>query len=323
MRLLVTGGNGFIGSHFVRNYLKKNPTDEIVNLDVLSYAGRKENLLDVEKDPALAPRYHFMHGDIRRRETVEKAMQGCEAVVHFAAESHVDNSLNDASIFIDTNVTGTYRLLEAARKHTIKRFLHVSTDEVYGHILEGSFSEKDLLHPRNPYSASKAGAEMMVQAFHETYGLPAVITRSSNNFGPNQFPEKVIPLFITNLLRGKKVPLYGEGKNIRDWIFVEDNCAGIELVLQKGKVGEVYNIAGEQELTNLELTHAILKEMGHGEEMIQRVEDRKGHDLRYSLDASKAKALGYSPSQSFSARLHQTIAWYRNNEWWWKPLVKN
>ncbi len=319
MRLLVTGGNGFIGSHFVRNYLKKNPADEVVNLDVLSYAGRKENLLDVETNP----RYHFVQGDIRHRDTVENAMQGCDAVVHFAAESHVDNSLNDASIFIDTNVTGTYRLLEAARKQNIQRFLHVSTDEVYGHILEGSFTEKDLLHPRNPYSASKAGAEMMVEAFHETYGLPALITRSSNNFGPNQFPEKVIPLFITNLLRGKKVPLYGEGKNIRDWIFVEDNCAGIELVLQKGKVGEVYNVAGEQELTNLELTHTILKEMGHGEEMIQRVEDRKGHDLRYSLDASKVKALGYSPTQSFSARLQQTIAWYRNNDWWWKPLVKN
>ncbi len=319
MRLLVTGGNGFIGSHFVRQHLKRFPNDEVVNLDVLSYAGRKENLLDIEKDP----RYHFVQGDIRDRVTVEKAMQGCEAVVHFAAESHVDNSLNDASAFIETNITGTYRLLDAARHHDIKRFLHISTDEVYGHILEGSFTEKDLLHPRNPYSASKAGAEMMVHAFKETYGLPTIITRSSNNFGPNQFPEKVIPLFITNLLRGKKVPLYGEGKNIRDWIFVEDNCNGIEIALRSGKVGEVYNIAGEQELTNLELTHAILHQLGKGEEMIQRVEDRKGHDLRYSLDASKIKELGYSPTLPFTTRLQQTVKWYRENEWWWKPLVKN
>lgn len=319
MRLLVTGGSGFIGSHFVRTYLNNHPTHEVVNLDALTYAGRKENLLDVEKNP----RYSFVHGDICNPAVVQEAMHGCDAVVHFAAESHVDRSLEDASVFLRTNVLGTHTLLEAARKLNVPKFLNVSTDEVYGHILEGSFTEQSVLNPRNPYAASKVGGERLAYSYAETYGMHVTITRSSNNFGPYQFPEKMLPLFATNLLRGKKVPVYGDGMNVRDWLYVEDNCRGIDLVLEKGKKGDVYNIAGEHELPNIEMTRLVLREMGKGDEMIQFVEDRKGHDKRYSIDAHKIKELGFKHSKPFETRLKETLAWYAQNEWWWKPLVKS
>lgn len=319
MRILVTGGSGFIGSHFIRTRLNGHSEDSIVNLDKLTYAGRKENLADVEKNP----NYSFVHGDICDPAIVKRAMANCDAVVHFAAESHVDRSLEDASIFLRTNVMGTYTLLEEARKSNVKKFVNISTDEVYGHILDGSFRETDMLNPRNPYSASKAGADRLAYAYSQTYGMDVSITRSSNNFGSHQFPEKMLPLFVTNLIRGKKVPVYGDGMNVRDWLFVEDNCAGIELVLEKGASGEVYNIAGENEMPNLVIVRRILAEMGGGEEMIQYVEDRKGHDKRYSINAAKIKGLGYHPSKPFAERLHETIEWYKQNEAWWKPLVKN
>lgn len=318
MRILVTGGCGFIGSHFVRDHLAKNPEDEIVNVDLLTYAGRKENLADVEGNP----RYHFVHADIADRAKMEDAMKGCDAVVHFAAESHVDRAIEDASVFLRTNVLGTHSLLEAARKNDVKKFVNISTDEVYGHILDGSFTELNPLNPRNPYAASKVGAERLAYSYSQTYGMNVSITRASNNFGPNQFPEKMLPLFVTNLMRGKKIPVYGDGMNVRDWLYVGDHCAGVELVLHKGVSGEVYNIAGEHELPNMEMIKLILKHTGKGEEMIQFVEDRKGHDKRYSVDATKIKALGYAPSAPFEARLKQTIEWYQQNPSWWKPLVK-
>lgn len=319
MKLLVTGGAGFIGSHYIKNHLQNNPKDQIVNLDKLTYAGRLENLQEVEKNP----NYSFIKGDICDHATVEKAIKGCDAVVHFAAESHVDRSIENAAPFLQTDVVGTYFLLEAARKHDIKKFIQISTDEVYGQILSGSFTEESLLMPRNPYSAAKAGADRLAYSFFSTYGLPVSITRSSNNYGTHQFPEKVVPLFVTNLIRGKKVPLYGEGKQIRDWLFVRDNCQAIELVLKKGKNGEVYNIGGDHEIPNVELTAQILELMNQPDEMIQRVPDRLGHDFRYSLDFSKiTRELGWKPTTPFEQGLAQTVQWYRDNEWWWKPLVK-
>ncbi|MBM3281751.1 MAG: dTDP-glucose 4,6-dehydratase [Candidatus Diapherotrites archaeon] len=318
MKVLVTGGSGFIGSHFVRTYLKDHPTHEVVNVDLLTYAGRKENLLDVEKNP----RYSFVHADICDTKKMDEVMKDCDAVVHFAAESHVDRAIQDAAIFLRTNVLGTHSLLEAARKNNIQKFLCISTDEVYGHILDGSFVESDTLNPRNPYAASKVGSERLAYSYSQTYGMHVVITRSSNNFGPYQFPEKMLPLFATNLIRGKKVPVYGDGMNIRDWLYVEDNCRGVDLVLQKGTSGEVYNIAGENEMPNLKIIKMILHEMGKGEDMIQYVEDRKGHDKRYSVNAQKIKALGFTHTKPFDERLRETLTWYRQNEWWWKPLVK-
>jgi dTDP-glucose 4,6-dehydratase len=318
-KILVTGGSGFIGSHFVRTYLNDHPSDEVVNVDLLTYAGRKENTLNEEKNP----RYSFVHADICDAKKMEEVMKGCDAVVHFAAESHVDRAIENATVFLRTNVLGTHSLLEAARKNDVKKFLCISTDEVYGHILEGSFTENDTLNPRNPYAASKVGSERLAYSYSQTYGMHVLITRSSNNFGPYQFPEKMLPLFATNLIRGKKIPVYGDGMNVRDWLYVEDNCRGVDLVLQKGKSGEVYNIAGEQEMPNLHIIKMILKEMRKGEEMIQFVEDRKGHDKRYSIDASKIKELGFKHSKPFEQRLRETINWYLQNEWWWKPLVKN
>lgn len=320
MKLLVTGGCGFIGSNFVRYYLQKHPEHEIVNLDKLSYAGRKESLKDVEGNN----NYSFVKGDIADRETVKKVITGCDAVVNFAAESHVDRSIQDATQFIKTDVLGAFVLLEEARKEDVNKVCQISTDEVYGHILEGSFKETDVLMPRNPYSASKAGADRLAYSFFATYGMHVIVTRSSNNFGPYQFPEKVIPLFVTNLLQGKNVPLYGDGKNVRDWLFVLDNCEAIDACLQKGKAGEVYNIGGGNEIENIELTRAILRELGKGEEMIDWVKDRLGHDRRYSLDCTKIKKeLGWQPRHDFKKALKETIQWYKNNEWWWKPLLKD
>jgi dTDP-glucose 4,6-dehydratase len=319
MKILVTGGAGFIGSNFVRMALTdKFPdfkVDEIVVLDLLTYAGDEENLAPIATDK----RYKFVQGDIRDLELAKKLMSESDYVVHFAAESHVDRSIEGGSEFVSTNVIGTQVLLDAARNSNIKRFLHVSTDEVYGSISEGSWPEDHPLLPNSPYSASKAGSDLLVRAYNRTHKLDTVITRCSNNYGQYQFPEKVMPLFITNIIEGKKVPLYGNGLNVRDWLHVDDHCRGIALALTKGKSGEVYNIGGGTELTNVELTHKILEAMGVGKEFIQPVEDRKGHDLRYSVDITKINTqLGYSPQVNFEEGLVQTINWYKNNEAWWK-----
>jgi dTDP-glucose 4,6-dehydratase len=319
MKILITGGAGFIGSNFVRMALTdKFPdfkVDELVVLDLLTYAGDEENLAPIATDK----RYEFVKGDIRDLELAKKLMSESDYVVHFAAESHVDRSIEGGSEFVSTNVMGTQVLLDAARNSNIKRFLHVSTDEVYGSISEGSWPEDHPLLPNSPYSASKAGSDLLVRAYNRTHKLDTVITRCSNNYGQYQFPEKVMPLFITNIIEGKKVPLYGNGLNVRDWLHVDDHCRGIALALTKGKSGEVYNIGGGTELTNVELTHKILEAMGVGKEFIQPVEDRKGHDLRYSVDITKINTqLGYSPQVNFEEGLAQTINWYKNNEAWWK-----
>jgi dTDP-glucose 4,6-dehydratase len=289
--------------------------EQLTVLDLLTYAGDEENLKPVASDK----RYKFVKGDIRDLELAKKLMQDADQVVHFAAESHVDRSIEGGSEFVSTNVMGTQVLLEAARSTNIRRFVHVSTDEVYGSISEGSWPENHPLLPNSPYSASKAGSDLLVRAYNRTHRLDTVITRCSNNYGQYQFPEKVMPLFITNIIEGKKVPLYGNGLNVRDWLHVDDHCRGIALALTKGRAGEVYNIGGGTELTNVELTHKILEAMGVGKEFIQPVEDRKGHDLRYSVDISKInKELGYSPQVNFEEGLIQTINWYKNNQAWWK-----
>jgi dTDP-glucose 4,6-dehydratase len=319
MKLLVTGGAGFIGSNFVRMALSDKFPDfnveQITVLDLLTYAGDEENLKPIASDK----RYKFIKGDIRDLELAKKLMLDADQVVHFAAESHVDRSIEGGSEFVSTNVMGTQVLLDAAKSTNIKRFVHVSTDEVYGSISEGSWPEDHPLLPNSPYSASKAGSDLLVRAYNRTHKLDTVITRCSNNYGQYQFPEKVMPLFITNIIEGKKVPLYGNGLNVRDWLHVDDHCRGIALALTKGRSGEVYNIGGGTELTNVELTHKILKAMGVGKEFIQPVEDRKGHDLRYSVDISKInKELGYSPQVNFEDGLQQTIDWYKDNQSWWK-----
>jgi len=324
MKILVTGGAGFIGSNFVRMALTdKFPdfkVDKLIVLDLLTYAGDKDNLKLIENDS----RYQFVQGDIRDLNLAQKLMNEVEFVVHFAAESHVDRSIEGGSEFVSTNVMGTQVLLDAARSSKIKRFLHVSTDEVYGSISQGSWPEDHPLLPNSPYSASKAGSDLLVRAYNRTHKLDTIITRCSNNYGHYQFPEKVIPLFITNILEGKKVPLYGDGLNIRDWLHVDDHCRGIALALTKGKSGEVYNIGGGTELTNLELTYKILQTMNVGEEFIQLVEDRKGHDLRYSVDITKiSNELGYIPQVNFDQGLLETINWYKNNESWWKKHKNN
>jgi dTDP-glucose 4,6-dehydratase len=323
MKLLVTGGAGFIGSNFVRMALTDKFPDfkveQLTVLDLLTYAGDEENLKPVASDK----RYKFVKGDIRDLELAKKLMQDADQVVHFAAESHVDRSIEGGSEFVSTNVMGTQVLLDAAKSTNIKRFVHVSTDEVYGSISEGSWPEDHPLLPNSPYSASKAGSDLLVRAYNRTHKLDTVITRCSNNYGQYQFPEKVMPLFITNIIEGKKVPLYGNGLNVRDWLHVNDHCRGIALALTKGRSGEVYNIGGGTELTNVELTHKILKAMGVGKEFVQPVEDRKGHDLRYSVDISKInKELGYSPQVNFEDGLQQTIDWYKNNQPWWKKHKK-
>jgi len=320
MNLLVTGGAGFIGCNFIRMMLKKHPGWKILNLDKLTYAGRLENTKDFAKNR----NYKFVKGDIRDKGLVESLMEDLQldVVVHFAAESHVDRSISDPAIFLESNVRGTCTLLDAALENEVEKFVHISTDEVYGSIKSGSFKETDRLEPNSPYSASKAAAEMFARAYHATNGLPVVITRSSNNYGPHQFPEKLIPLFITNLLRGKKVPVYGTGLNVRDWLYVDDNCEGIETVLLKGKPGEAYNIGGGEERTNLELTKMLLKHLKKSEDHIQFVEDRKGHDFRYSLDCKKIrKELGWKPKVNLEKGLKLTVDWYLKNERWWKPLI--
>ncbi|MBC7231308.1 MAG: dTDP-glucose 4,6-dehydratase [Actinobacteria bacterium] len=316
MRLLVTGGCGFIGSNFIRLVLREHPEDEVINLDKLTYAGNPMNLKEVEGDS----RYSFLKGDICEPSDVGAAFsREPDAVVNFAAETHVDRSIISPEDFVRTDVLGTFRLLEKARESGV-RMLQVSTDEVYGSIEEGSFREDSPLQPNSPYAASKAGADLLVRSYVRTYGLDAVIVRSSNNYGPFQYPEKVIPLFVTNILEGRKVPLYGEGRNVRDWLFVEDNCRAIDLVLRKGEAGGIYNIGAGQERTNLELTLAILEIMGAGEECIEYVADRPGHDLRYSVDSSRVRALGWSPRRDLIEGLRETVQWYRDHRDWWEPI---
>jgi dTDP-glucose 4,6-dehydratase len=316
MKILVTGGSGFIGSNFVRHVLQTHSGDSVINLDKLTYAGNPDNLRDVENDP----RYRFVRGDIGDGVLVRELMGEVDAVVHMAAETHVDRSNLGAEDFLRTNVTGTYTLLEAARQSRLGRFLAVSTDEVYGSIGAGAAVETDPLNPSNPYSASKAAADLMARAYWQTHRLPVVITRSSNNFGPYQYPEKVIPLFVTNALEDRPLPLYGDGRNVRDWLYVLDNCAAIDLVLRKGADGEIYNIGAGQEVENIALTRAILRQVGKPETLIAPVTDRPGHDRRYALDSAKVRALGWAPASSFPAALEATVEWYKRHESWWKPI---
>ncbi len=315
---LITGGSGFIGSNFIRYMLENYQDCSITNLDKLTYAGNPDNLRDIEKDS----RYSFIKGDICDPEIVDKVMKNIGTVVHFAAESHVDRSIKSSTEFVHTNVMGTNVLLESAIKNDIGRFIHISTDEVYGSIKKGSFRETDALNPSSSYSATKAGSDLLVRSYFTTHGLPVVITRCTNNFGPYQYPEKLIPFFITNLLEDKKVPVYGTGMNIRDWIYVLDHCRAIDFIIQSGKLGEIYNIGSENERTNLEITEKILEMLGKDKSMIDFVKDRKGHDFRYSLDFSRIKKLGWKPAYDFETALSETINWYRQNRWWWERLKR-
>jgi len=319
MRLLITGGSGFIGSNFVRFMLNKYPDYEIINLDKLTYAGNLNNLKDIVKNK----NYKFIKGDICNKQIIEKIIKNIDVVINFAAETHVDRSIIDAGSFVLTDMFGTYRLLEAVKKFNIHKFIQISTDEVYGSIIEGSFTEESYLNPSNPYAASKSGADLLVRSFFTTYGIPTIITRSTNNFGPFQHPEKMIPKFIINAILGKSLPLYGNGLNVRDWIYVLDNCEAISLILHKGKKGEIYNVRGDNEITNLELTKMILKILNKPESLIEFVRDRPGHDRRYSLNCKKIKKLGWSSKYKFSEALRETVNWYNENKWWWKPLLKN
>jgi len=318
MKLLVTGGVGFIGSNFIRHIRQEHPDWEITNLDKITYAGNLENLKDIQDQPG----YHFVKGDIADRKSVDKLLgQGFDVIVNFAAESHVDRSILDASPFIETNVKGTQVLLEGAKKHGIQRFIQVSTDEVYGSIDSGRFTEESLLSPNSPYSASKTAADLLCRAYFKTHHLPAIVTRCTNNFGPYQFPEKLIPLAVTNALEDKPVPVYGDGLNIRDWIFVHDHCRALDVVIQKGKPGEIYNIGSGNEKTNLELIRKLLELLDKPQSLIQFVTDRPAHDRRYALDCTRiATELGWKPAYSFEKALSATVDWYLKNEYWWRSI---
>jgi len=320
VRILITGGAGFIGSNYVRRIADGTlgGISKITVLDKLTYAGTLTNLADVQLDS-----FEFVHGDICDSELVDKLVKSHDLVVNFAAESHVDRSINGAKDFVVTNVLGTQMLLDSVKNSDVQTYLQVSTDEVYGSIESGSWPETDPLLPNSPYAASKASADLLCRSYNKTHGMDIRITRCSNNYGRNQFPEKVIPLFVTNLIDGKKVPVYGSGLNVRDWLHVDDHCQGIHLALTKGKPGEIYNIGGGTELNNLELTDQILEIMGNGKESIEYVEDRKGHDLRYSVDITKiSKDLGYEPKVFWKQGLRETINWYQDNQNWWRPLKK-
>lgn len=316
--ILVTGGAGFIGSCYVRHILKKHPEYKVINIDALTYCGNLENLKDVENNP----NYTFVHGNICNRELVRNLIKSCDCVVNFAAESHVDNSIKHPEIFVETNVQGTLNLLQACKELGIERYLQVSTDEVYGTLGKtGYFYETTPLAPNSPYSASKASADLLVRAYYETYKLPVLNTRCSNNYGPYQYPEKLIPFFISKLLRGEKVPVYGDGLNVRDWLYVYDHCEAIDEVLHKGQIGQVYNIGGHNEKTNLEITHLILDAMGKDESSIEYVQDRLGHDRRYAISNDKITAeLGWEPSVTFEQGIKMTIDWYLNNQDWIKHI---
>ena len=320
MRYLVTGGAGFIGSHYVRALLEGELAEDIERvhvLDRLTYAGNLANLAPVADDP----RYSFVHGDICDGELLDEVIPGHDVVVNFAAETHVDRSIHGPQDFILTNVVGTQTVLDACLRHEIGRVVHIGTDEVYGSIDVGSWTEDSPLLPNSPYSASKASAELLARAYHRTYGLPVSTTRCSNNYGPYQFPEKVIPLFVTNLIDDRKVPLYGDGLNVRDWLHVDDHCRGIQVVVERGTPGASYNIGGGEELSNRELTGIILEHMGRSwDEWVEPVADRLGHDRRYSIDDAKIRALGYAPKHDFAQGIDETIRWYRDNPGWWRPL---
>lgn len=314
-KILITGGVGFIGSNFVHYMLQKHPEYDITVLDKLTYAGRIENIEDV------LPKITFIKGDICNEEDVEKASD-CDIIVNFAAESHVDRSILEASAFIKTNIEGTYVLLEMARRQKISKFLQISTDEVYGSTVSGTFKETDALNASSPYSASKAGAELLVLAYHRTYNLPVMITRSSNNFGPYQYPEKLIPVLIINAMHDKPLPIYGDGSNVRDWLYVYDNSSAIDIILHKGKFGEIYNIGSGQEKRNIAIANLILEALSKPSSLIKFVKDRPGHDFRYSMDCQKIRAMGWKPNHSFEKALQNTIRWYKENASWWVPLLK-
>lgn len=318
MKLLITGGLGFIGSNFIRHMLEKYPEYEIINLDRQTYAGNPDNLTDIEKNT----NYTFIRDDICNAGTVNMLMKKVDHVVHFAAESHVDRSIEDASQFVKTNVLGTFTLLDAALRHNVRKFIHISTDEVYGSIIRGSFKETDILTPSSPYSSSKAGSDLLAQSYFITHKLPVIITRCTNNFGPYQYPEKLIPLFITNLLEKRKVPVYGTGENVRDWIYVLDHCKAVDFILHNGAIGEIYNIGGGSEKTNIHITKKILEILGMDISMMEYVKDRPGHDLRYSLDCTKLKKLGWEPEHSFDDSLEYTVKWYIKNRRWWEKLKR-
>ena len=317
VNVLVTGGAGFIGSNFVRYALGSHADWHVTTLDKLTYAGRRENLHDVMAHP----RHEFVHDDIANAPVSGPLVERSEVVVHFAAETHVDRSIQSAGAFIRTDVEGTFVLLEAARRAAqLRRFIQISTDEVYGSVPTGASVETDELKPRNPYAASKAGADRLAYSYWATYDVPVVITRASNNYGPYQFPEKVIPLFVTNAVDGKPVPLYGDGRNVRDWLHVDDHCRAVDLLIERGVNGEVYNVGGGNDITNVELTHRILDGLGKPRTLIAPVADRPGHDRRYSLDTTKLRGLGWSPQVPFAEGLQHTIEWYRDNSWWWRPI---
>ncbi|MBL7046485.1 MAG: dTDP-glucose 4,6-dehydratase [Candidatus Marinimicrobia bacterium] len=315
---LITGGCGFIGTNFIRYLFEKDDSCKIINLDKLTYAGNPENLRDVEKNSG----YHFVRGDICDEKVVDEIFRSYnpDIVVNFAAESHVDRSIGKPDDFIKTDIFGVFVLLEAAKKYGVELFIQISTDEVYGSIEDGAFRESDPLLPSSPYSASKAGGDRLAYSYFVTYKLPVIITRASNNFGPYQYPEKLIPLFVTNAIDGQQLPLYGDGKNVRDWIYVRDHCSAIDFLAKHGKLGETYNIGGGNEKENIEITNLILKHLKKSETLIRYVEDRKGHDLRYALDCDKLHTLGWSPGYTFEDALAETIDWYRENESWWRPL---
>ncbi|MEM2772748.1 MAG: dTDP-glucose 4,6-dehydratase [Candidatus Pacearchaeota archaeon] len=317
MNVLVTGGAGFIGSNFVRYLLRKYSDYKIVVLDKLTYSGRIENLHDI------IDKIELIKGDIANKEDVKKVIKDVDLIINFAAETHVDRSIISSEEFIITNIYGTYNLLESIRKYDNKRLVHISTDEVYGQIINGSFKEGDKLNPRNPYSASKACADLLCLSFFETYGIDVVITRSTNNYGPYQHPEKLIPKSIIYFLQNKKIPIYGSGNAIRDWIYVEDNCEAIDIVLHHGKKGEIYNIASDEEKSVIDVVKTILKILNKGEDLIEYVKDRPGHDLRYSLDTNKIRKLGWFSKTRFEDGIKKTIKWYLANEWWWKPIIYN
>lgn len=315
MKILVTGGAGFIGSSFIHHVLKHHPEDQITVLDKLTYAGNLNNLRDVME------KIEFIKGDICDRKLVEKVAKGVNVIINFAAESHVDRSIAKPEPFLTTNVLGTQVLLEATRKFDHEKFVQISTDEVYGSVAKGSFREDDVLRPSSPYAASKAAADMLVHSYFVTYGLSVLIARSTNNFGSYQHPEKLIPKLIINAISGKPIPIYGDGKNVRDWLYVADNCEAIDLILKKGENGEIYNVGAGNEKMNLEIADFVLKELGKPKSLIKFVSDRSGHDLRYSLNCEKIKALGWKPKHDFSNALRATIEWYKENEWWWRQLL--
>ncbi|MDP9388422.1 MAG: dTDP-glucose 4,6-dehydratase [Actinomycetota bacterium] len=315
MKLLVTGGAGFIGSNYVRHVLGTTD-DHVTVLDALTYAGNLATVSDLDGHP----RFRFVKGDVCDRDAVEQAMAGTDAVLHFAAESHVDRSIASPDEFVHTNCQGTNVVCDVARRLAVSRVVHISTDEVYGSVEQGSSLESDAVAPRSPYSASKAGSDLIALSYFATYGLPVVVTRSSNNFGPWQYPEKVIPLFVTNLLDGLPVPLYGDGMNVRDWCYVDDNCAAIDLVLRRGEPGSIYNIGAGNEVANRELVDRLLALLGADQSLVRYVPDRPGHDRRYSVDSTRVRALGWAPGRHLDEALSATVEWYRANRWWWEPL---